>query len=281
VRFGVLTLPNEPWDALVDRWRSLDEQGWDAIYVADHLANPFRPAERWSEAWACVQTMALVTERARIGPLVTSIVFRNPATVLCAAQTADEASGGRLVLGVGAGGVPSDHLLAGVERWGRDERAARFEAFTDAVAAGLAGAGRRIPLVLAGLVDTSLRLAVEHADGWCTSVGRGLSPEEGRERSAERVGFLERACVEQGRDPASIERLVLLGHRFVAEEPFRSQEAFAEVAQAWHALGFDELVVYADPRLMAPRGEDPPPRIVERVARDVLPGLRRTLAAHA
>jgi hypothetical protein len=71
---------------------------------------------------------------------------------------------------------------------------------------------------------------------------------------------------------------VLLGHRFVAEEPFASEEAFADVARAWHALGFDELVVYADPVLMVPRGEQPSPDIVGRIARDVVPKLRRELA---
>jgi hypothetical protein len=71
-----------------------------------------------------------------------------------------------------------------------------------------------------------------------------------------------------------VRRSALLGHRFVAEEPFRSEEAFAAVAREWGALGFDELVVYADPFFMVPRGEQAPPGIVERIARDVLPELR-------
>jgi hypothetical protein len=71
-----------------------------------------------------------------------------------------------------------------------------------------------------------------------------------------------------------VRRSALLGNRFVAEEPFRSEEAFAEVARTWAALGFDELVVYADPWFMVPRGQEAAPGIVERVARDVLPQLR-------
>ena len=62
-----------------------------------------------------------------------------------------------------------------------------------------------------------------------------------------------------------------LGNRFVAEEPFASEEAFAEVARTWHGLGFDELVVYADPYFMVPLGAEAPPAIVERIARNVLP----------
>ena len=90
--------------------------------------------------------------------------------------------------------------------------------------------------------------------------------------------MLDAACRERGRDPSTLRRSALLGHRFVAEEPFRSEDAFAEVARAWHALGFDELVVYADPELMVPRGERPTAQIVERIAANVLPDLRRALA---
>ena len=56
-------------------------------------------------------------------------------------------------------------------------------------------------------------------------------------------------------------------------------ERTSEVARAWHALGFDELVVYADPYFMVPLGEEAPPNLVERIARDVLPDLRRELAS--
>jgi alkanesulfonate monooxygenase SsuD/methylene tetrahydromethanopterin reductase-like flavin-dependent oxidoreductase (luciferase family) len=281
VRFGVLTLPNEPWEALVGRWGALEEQGWDAIYVADQLANPFRPEQPWFDGWACVQALAHVTERARIGPLVTSIVFRNPAAVARAALTADHASGGRLLLGLGAGGAASDHALAGVDEWPPRERARHLLEFAvrtrqlldDDKLRPRPVAGR-IPLVLGGDADGTLRLAAELADGWNTYGGRGLTAEQGRARAAERLAFLDAACGESGR---TVTRSVLLGHRFVAEEPFASEDAFAEVARTWRALGFDELIIYADPYFMVPLGAEAPTGIVERIARDVLPELRRGL----
>jgi alkanesulfonate monooxygenase SsuD/methylene tetrahydromethanopterin reductase-like flavin-dependent oxidoreductase (luciferase family) len=278
MKFSVATLPNEPWEALEARWRALDEQGWDAIYVPDQLANPWRPEQPWFDGWACVAALALLTERARIGTLVTSIVFRNPAAVARAALTVDHASGGRLELGLGAGGAASDHRLAGVEEWPPRERAARLRAFAVRLRELLDGdelqPQAEIPLVLGGDADGTLRLAAELADGWNTYGGTRLTSEEGRARAADRIAFLDRACAETGR---TVRRSVLLGNRFVAEEPFGSEEAFAEVARAWHALGFDELVVYADPYYMVPIGEEAPPDIVARIARDVLPELRRGL----
>jgi alkanesulfonate monooxygenase SsuD/methylene tetrahydromethanopterin reductase-like flavin-dependent oxidoreductase (luciferase family) len=282
MRFGVVTLPNEPWPALVARWRSLDEQGWDAIYIADQLANPWRPEQPWFDGWACVAALALVTERARLGPLVTSIVFRNPAAVARAALTVEHASGGRLELGLGAGGAASDHRLAGVEEWSARERAARLRAFAVRLRELLDGDELQpraaIPLVLGGDADGTVRLAAELADGWNTFGGTRLTVDEGRVRAADRIALLDRLTAETGR---TVRRSVLLGNRFVAEEPFRSEEAFAEVAHAWHALGFDELVVYADPYYMVPLGDEAPPGIVERIARDVLPDLRRGLGSGA
>jgi len=285
MRFGAITLPNEPWDALADRWRALDEQGWDAVYVADHLGNPYAPEQPWLDAWSCLGAMALTVERARIGPLVTPITFRNPAPLARAALTVDTASGGRLDLAVGAGGSTFDHGLAQVEEWVPRERADRLERFVRRTVELLADESLaprpvhgRIPLTLGGQGDRLLRLAAELADCWNTYGGSRLTAVEGRERAAERIAFLDAACRETGR---TVRRSVLLGNRFVAEQPFASEEAFAEVARTWHGLGFDELVVYADPYFMVPLGEEPPAGIVERIARDVLPDLRRELGSPA
>ena len=283
MRFSVVTLPNEPWGALTSRWRELDEQGWDAVYVADHLGNPYMPEQPWLDGWVCLAAMALVTERARLGPLVTPITFRNPAAVARAALAIDEASGGRLDLALGAGGSAFDHELSQVESWKASERARRLRTFASRVRALLDDdalrprpAQGRIPLVLGGQADGTLQLAAELADGWNTYGGSRLSAAEGRERAAERIAFLDAACRQSGRQ---VSRSVLLGHRFVAEEPFASEDAFAGVARVWHGLGFDELVVYADPYFMVPLGEAAPPGIIERIARDVLPDLRRELAS--
>jgi alkanesulfonate monooxygenase SsuD/methylene tetrahydromethanopterin reductase-like flavin-dependent oxidoreductase (luciferase family) len=281
MRFGALTLPNRPWAELVRQWRALDEQGWDAVYVADHLANPYLPEQPWLDAWTCLGALATVTERAAIGPLVTPMTFRNPAAVARAAVSVAHASNGRFELGLGAGGSAVDHRLAGVEEWAPAERASRFEAFVHRVRVLLDDEtlaprppGGRIPITVAGSAPWLIHLAASSGDAWNTYVGRGLSAAEGRAAASRQLAQAESAAADR-RDAGPLRRSVLLGHRYVAEEPFRSEQSFADVARAWRGLGFDELVVYADPALMAPRGVEPPPGIVARVARDVLPDLRR------
>ncbi len=86
MRFGVLTLPMVAWGDLVEQWRYLEELGFDAIYVADALAHPRDASQRWFDAWVCLATLGQVTDHPRIGPLVTSIIFRDPAAVVNAAS---------------------------------------------------------------------------------------------------------------------------------------------------------------------------------------------------
>jgi alkanesulfonate monooxygenase SsuD/methylene tetrahydromethanopterin reductase-like flavin-dependent oxidoreductase (luciferase family) len=262
MRFGVITLPNAPWDELRRRWRALDElPGVETIWVADELGNFMRPEMPWFEGWACVSGMAEVTKRARIGPLVSPITFRNPAVLAKAAVTVDHASAGRLELGIGAGGSEFDHELAQVPRWEGPERLARLRAFVERTVDVLADeriaprpVQRRIPLTIAGHARATLRLAAEHADRWNAFGGVGLSAEEGLRRCRELNERVTATCGEIGRDPASLVRSALLGYPFVAETPWRSEETFRDFVGRWEDAGFEELVLYYPPTTAMPEG---------------------------
>jgi alkanesulfonate monooxygenase SsuD/methylene tetrahydromethanopterin reductase-like flavin-dependent oxidoreductase (luciferase family) len=262
MRFGVLTLPNAPWDELRRRWRALDElPGVETIWVADELGNFMRPEMPWFEGWACVSGMAQVTTRARIGPLVSPITFRNPAVLAKAAVTVDHASGGRLELGLGAGGSELDHDLAQVPRWEGPERLARLKTFVERTVELLNDeriAPRpvqpTIPLTIAGHARVTLRLAAEHADRWNAFGGFGLTAEEGLHRCREYNERLTAICEEIGRDPSSVLRSALLGYPFVAETPWRSEEVFREFVDRWQGAGFEELIVYYPPQTAMPEG---------------------------
>ena len=129
MRFSVCTLPTAPWDELVRRWRELDGIGFETIWVPDQIVP--RPGLPWLEAWTMLGALSQVTDRARIGPLVSPIVLRNPGVLAKASVTLDHASGGRAELGIGAGGHSLDHRKAGVEDWPATERDRRLREFVE------------------------------------------------------------------------------------------------------------------------------------------------------
>ncbi len=273
MKLGVITLQNAPWTELVERWRRLDELGVETIWVADHLGNWMHPEQPWFEAWSCLTALAHVTEKPRIGPLVSPMTLRNPAVLARTALTVAELSGGRLELGVGSGGAAYDHGLAEVPKWEPKERAALFAPWLDRLLELLADERlqpkREIPLTVAGRGKTILGLAARHAFRWNTFGGVGLTPEEGLRRGGEDNARLDELCAETGR---TVLRSALIGHPFVAETPWRSDETFQDFVARWQEAGFEELVVYYPPETGMPKGSVVP-GVFERAFSQ--PGPRR------
>lgn len=255
MRLGVLALQNAPWTELVDRWRRLDELGVETIWVADHLGNSNRPQQPWFEAWSCLTTLAHLTIRPRIGSLVSPMLLRNPAVLARTALTVAELSGGRLELGIGSGGAANDHDLTQVPRWEPKERAALFREWTERLVALLDDERLQpkasLPLTIAGRGPTILELAARYAERWNTFGGLGLSPEEGVRRGRRDNERLDELCAETGR---TVLRSALIGYPFVAETPWRSDEAFQDFVGRWADAGFDEIIVYYPPELGMPKG---------------------------
>src|SRR6185369_15596075 len=110
-------LPNEPWADLVARWRRLEDGGLDSVWSCDHFTNPHRPGQPWFEGWSSLMGLAASTSRVRVGLLVGAIVSLSPTLLAKQAQSVDHASGGRLDVGLGAGGAPTDQPMWGVEPW--------------------------------------------------------------------------------------------------------------------------------------------------------------------
>ena len=253
MRFGVITLQDAPWPELIERWRSLEELGIDTIWVADHLAGP--TGSVWFEAWTCVATLAHVTTRPRIGPLVSPMTYRNAGILARTALTLTEISGGRLELGIGSGASAIDHEIAHVPAWSPKERAALFvewvEHLLEALAHERLEPKQPIPLTIAGGGPTICCLAAQYADRWNTFGGVGLSAEEGLAKARRDNERLDDFCAETGR---TVLRSALIGHPFIAETPFRSEEAFHEFVGRWEEAGFDELVLYYPWDWHMPRG---------------------------
>jgi alkanesulfonate monooxygenase SsuD/methylene tetrahydromethanopterin reductase-like flavin-dependent oxidoreductase (luciferase family) len=243
VKFGVITLQDAPWAELVERWRHLDELAVDTIWVADHLGA--HANEPWFEAWSCITALAQMTTRPRLGPLVSPMTLRNPAVLARTALTVAELSGGRLELGVGSGASSLDHEVAGVPDWEPKERARLFEEWLERLVELLHDERLQpkapVPLTIAGSGPTILRLAARHADRWNTYGGWGLSAEDGLARARRDNERLDEFCAETGR---TVLRSALIGYPFVAETPWRSEQAFDEFVGRWADAGFEELVFF-------------------------------------
>jgi alkanesulfonate monooxygenase SsuD/methylene tetrahydromethanopterin reductase-like flavin-dependent oxidoreductase (luciferase family) len=258
MKLGAVTLQNRPWPELVESWRRLDELGLESIWVTDHLANPFRPERPWLDGWTALPALALVTQRARVGALVSSLTLRNPAVLAKAAVTLDHITGGRAELALGAGGSKRDAELAGKPS----------ETFAELVERTVDVLGddsfqprpvqERIPLTIGGHREEALELAARYADRWNTWGGTGLEPEEALTRARERNERLTALCEQAGRDPTALTRSILLGYPFVRETPWRSEDAFRDVVERWSRAGFDELIVYYPPQTGMPEGSVTP-----------------------
>ena len=124
-------LPNESWGQLTTRWARLDAGGLDSVWSCDHFTNPHQPGQRWFEGIVSLAGLAQVTRRARIGLLVGAIVSRPPMLLAKQALALDHMSAGRLTIGLGAGGAPSDQAMWGVPPWSPSERVKRFGEYVE------------------------------------------------------------------------------------------------------------------------------------------------------
>jgi alkanesulfonate monooxygenase SsuD/methylene tetrahydromethanopterin reductase-like flavin-dependent oxidoreductase (luciferase family) len=275
MRIGVLILPAASWKVAEPAWRLADELGFDHAWTYDHIAWRDLVDRPWYAAFPTLAAAALATRRIVLGPLVCSPNFRHPVPLAKEAVTLDDISGGRLVLGVGAGAVGPDATVLGREIPPSRERADRFDEFVellDAVLrqrsvdyAGAHYAARsgplrpgciqqpRVPLAIAASGPRGMRLAARYADIWVTN---GSTPRPGTTPPdatpalvAEQVELLTQACAAERRDPATLRKLLVNVNR--RNPPLVSASAFEEAVESYRECGVTDLVV-PFPRREAP-----------------------------
>src|SRR3981081_3099417 len=115
VRFGIVTDQNLPWATLVERWRLFEALGFDSAWDCDHFIQPSRPTGPYFEAWTLLAALAAVTERIRVGELVSSNTFLHPSLLDKEAVTVDHVSNGRLDIGLGSGWYQPEHPMFGLD----------------------------------------------------------------------------------------------------------------------------------------------------------------------
>jgi len=262
------------WPEYVAMARAAEASGFDSMWVGDHLL--YRADERpergpW-EAWTMLAGLAAVTDRVRLGPLVACLGFHAPGLIAKMAATVDEQSGGRLVLGVGAGwnepefrafGLPFDHRVSRFEesfeivrRLLSGERVTfrgRFWQVEDAVL--LHRPARRPSLMVGSTGERVLRAALPHVDAWNTWYDSYGNTPEGFAAATAKVS----AVVEDvGRRPAESERSACVHvvlDRANAERPIRdgvpplegSMERIAAGLRELAEAGADEAILVVGP----------------------------------
>jgi probable F420-dependent oxidoreductase len=261
------------WPDILAMAQAAEMVGFDAVWVSDHVGFG-DPVDGWSgawESWTVLSALAAATERVALGTYVLCTPFRNPALLAKMADTLDEVSGGRLVLGLGAGwnevefqayGFPfadrfdrfedSLRIISSMLRTGTATHAGRT---AQARNARLAPRGPRPggpPIMVGAAGPRMLRLTAELADHW--NGGLRLPGE-----TPPLVRAVDEACRAAGRDPAtltkSVEALVrvLPGSR---DEPPAERELRgnpAELAAAlgeYTELGVDELQIQVRPNTL-------------------------------
>jgi probable F420-dependent oxidoreductase len=178
---------------------------------------------------------AEATTRIQFGPLVSCVSYRNPQLLADMARTVDRISGGRLILGLGAGWFERDYREYGYEF---GTTATRLSAFSEALPTIRRRldvlkppAIRRLPVLIGGSGERrTLRLVAEHADSWHAGF-----PERPIELER-KVEALEGWCATVGRDPAAIEW-------GVGVEPDDLERFLSEDADTYVRMGFRQFTL--------------------------------------
>jgi alkanesulfonate monooxygenase SsuD/methylene tetrahydromethanopterin reductase-like flavin-dependent oxidoreductase (luciferase family) len=197
VRFGIIILPDQRWSVAGNRWRRAEDYGFDHAWTYDHLGWRDLVDGPWFDAVPTLTAAALQTTRIRLGTMVASPNFRHPVHFAREVTTLDDLSGGRITLGLGAGGIKGfDNEVLDQPMISPRSRADRFAEFVellhlvltqdrttwhgahygavDARSAPGCVQTPRAPFVLAANGPRSMALAARFGQGWVTTGKAGV-----------------------------------------------------------------------------------------------------------
>jgi alkanesulfonate monooxygenase SsuD/methylene tetrahydromethanopterin reductase-like flavin-dependent oxidoreductase (luciferase family) len=272
------------WQDIVTIAQRAEQVGFDSIWIADHLLFRFEGIEPRG-GWECLSLLAALaasTRRVELGTLVVCTGFRNPALLAKMFDTIEEISGGRLILGVGAGYHEPEYLAFG---YPYDHRVSRFEEALQIISsllktgqADFAGKYYDVrecelrprgprpggpPIMIGTKGERMLRLTARYADLWngWIAYGKNAPAEVPPLRAA-----VDAACHEVGRDPATLGRTLTVLVDYVgtpdlpvrlirpdsAPEPLAGTPAeIAAALQAFTAEGISHIQVVIQPNNLA------------------------------
>lgn len=279
IRFGIQTpQQHTTWPEILSLWQEIDTLGYDTAWVFDHFLPIFSdPTGPCLEAWTALSALAIATRKVRLGVMVTGNTYRHPAVLAKMATTVDIISGGRLILGIGAGWFEQEHQEYGIPFHTTGGRLRRLEEAVEIIKqlwtderANFSGRYHQLrnasfkpkplqqphPPIMIGASGENMALGIvaRHAQMW-NSFG---TPEVFRHK----IERLNDHCDRAGRDPATIEKSVLLSGQFPLNEARRQIGEYV-------AAGVTHLIF----SLSASANSDR--EFVRRFAEEIIPAYKR------
>jgi probable F420-dependent oxidoreductase len=261
------------WRDVLDMAQTVEAMGFDSFWLPDHLL--FRPPGeepqgQW-DCWSLLAAVAASTTRITIGPFVTCTSFRNPALLAKMAATVEEISGGRLILGLGAGwneaeyiafGYPFDHrvsrfeeavtIIIGLLRDGHVDFEGTYYTVRDCELRPRGPRPQGPPIMIGTVGARMLRQTALHADAWNAFFWWTGNDPAGVPPLREAV---DAACAEVGREPGTLERTACVlvelpgatGTSFQEPPVTGSAEQIAETLRAYALEGITHIQLRLDP----------------------------------
>ena len=254
------TTGSPSWEEIKSIGQLAEGMGFDSLWAADHLLykleNDEPPKGCW-ECWSMITALAACTKRVELGTMVLAMGFRNPALLAKMADTVDEISGGRLILGLGAGyhkfeydafGYPFDYkysrfaegleIIHGLLRKSNVDFKGRFYSAKECELKPRGPRGEGPPIMMGSRGPKMLRLMGRYCDMW-----NGFWDDVGNspEGYAKLKPILDEACEEVGRDPATLERTVTVLIADETAEPWWEDMSFDNDADLTAITGYFPL----------------------------------------
>lgn len=286
LKVGLFLTPMENHVSGTTRWQDLlamatfaEEAGFDSLWLPDHLLVQWgwegsQPEGVW-EGFSLLAALAAVTSRIELGTLVACTAFRNPALLAKMADTIDEISNGRLILGLGAGwheaefrafGYPFDHrvsrfeeaatIIHGLLKHGQIDFAGHYYQARDCELRPRGPRSAGPPLLIGGSQPRMLGLAARFADIWNRDFdvwNDGVVPYSDADLRAW-TPRVDAACAREGRNPASLARtagvlidLPIAPGRAGWNAMSGSPEQLAEGLRGYARAGFTHVQVWLEP----------------------------------
>jgi len=273
VQVGIVVLPQERWATQREKWRRAQDMGFAHAWTYDHLAWRSLAAESWFATVPLLAAAAQVTDRIGLGTFVASPNFRHPVPFAKDVMGLDDVSGGRFLLGVGAGGEGFDASVTGPAP-SRGERTRRFEEFVglldtlltqpvtehagefytahDARMVPGTVARPRTPFVVAAAGPRTMTVAARYGQGWVT-YGAAYATEDADASPAVAMerwwAALERQVaqfdeIERAHRPGDVPLRRYLSLDGAPVYSLTSAQLAAEGVERAAALGFTDVVVH-------------------------------------